>query len=369
MRIVICGTMVPPELEKDIYQLSNAANRYLMNFYTELCREHEVTFLSYLGIDITDAVWDSLCQDTSGVCYFRKSNDKITGVLHYRKAVKEALKEADCIITYNTVYAWLFVPDMARAMGKKSALILADYTPAEGYSGAKGKAYAWLQEKIIRRYDFVIGLSGQTRKYIRPEQGFIHSAGGISRSVYDFFTQDFKTEQSGILFMYAGVLEPVTGIDLLVRAFCQVKGQNMRLAVSGKGTLEEMIKQASQSDSRILFLGCPPYEEYLHNLQKADVLVNPRNMNLPENQNNFPSKIMEYMATGKPIISTKFAGWDTFTDVICFCDSTEESLSQTLRNAAEGAVQFAPKEQIRKQAAEYLWENQVKAIIEAMCGG
>lgn len=368
MKIVICGTMVPSELEKDIYQLSNAANRFLMNFYTELCREHEVAFYSYLGIDVTEDVWSRICADTSGIRYFRKSSDKITGVLRYRKAVKAALEEADCIITYNTVYAWLFAPDMARAMGKKSALILADYTPMEAYSSAAGKVYAWLQAKVMRQYDFVIGLSEQTREFLRPKQKFIYVPGGISQEVYDYFEKDPAKESKDITFMYAGVLEPVTGIDMLVRAFARTEGQNIHLAISGKGSLEKNIRAAAEVDGRITFLGCPAYDEYLNNLLTADVLVNPRNMTLLENQNNFPSKIMEFLATGKPILSTRFPGWEAFESVIHFCDSTEDYLAQTMDAVCRGEVKFAAKAKVRQVAASYLWSNQIKSIVDTMNG-
>ena len=73
MKIVICGTLVPAEVENDIYQLSNAANRFLMNFCNELRAEHDVEVFSYLGIDITENVWKKLCADTSGVRYFKKT--------------------------------------------------------------------------------------------------------------------------------------------------------------------------------------------------------------------------------------------------------------------------------------------------------
>jgi glycosyltransferase involved in cell wall biosynthesis len=45
-------------------------------------------------------------------------------------------------------------------------------------------------------------------------------------------------------------------------------------------------------------------DEYSTMLQKAAVLVNPRPSRLLENRYNFPSKLMEYMASGRPILST-----------------------------------------------------------------
>ena len=88
-------------------------------------------------------------------------------------------------------------------------------------------------------------------------------------------------------------------------------------------------------------------------------MVNPRNMNLPENENNFPSKIMEYLATGKPIISTRFPGWEKYNKYIAFCESTVEGLQNALETSDAGRDR--EKEQ-RKFAAGFLWSNQVKKI-------
>ena len=42
-------------------------------------------------------------------------------------------------------------------------------------------------------------------------------------------------------------------------------------------------------------------------MQRGLVLVNPRPPSLPEHRYNFPSKILEYLTTGRPVISTTSA--------------------------------------------------------------
>ena len=146
---------------------------------------------------------------------------------------------------------------------------------------------------------------------------------------------------------------------MLLKAFSQISNHSVRLKISGKGSFQKLVEDAAKQDDRITYLGCVPYEEYLSNLKQAAVLVNPRNMNLPENENNFPSKIMEYLATGKPIISTRFPGWEKYNEYITFCVSTAEGLQMALESAEVG--KDGVKEQ-RKFAAGFLWSNQVKKI-------
>lgn len=312
MKLIMCGTMVPSECENRIQYLSNAANRFQLNFVKEMKKKCEIDVYSYMGIAVDAQIQDELLQEDGDVKVHFRTADRLTGVMRYKRAVKQALKQADCLITYNVTYAWMFAPALARRLGRKSALILADYSGEESYHSFARRLYARLQLKVIQKYDVVIGLSETTKRYLKPNQRFLCVEGGIDQDVYDYFGQSSAEEQQCeddiTTYMYAGILDPVTGVDMLLKAFSRINNPAIRLKISGKGSMENLVEDAAKQDDRITYLGCAPYEDYLRNLQQADVLVNPRNMNLPENENNFPSKIMEYLATGKPIISTRFPG-------------------------------------------------------------
>ena len=363
----MCGTMVPSEYENRIQYLSNAANRFQLNFVKEMKKECEIKVYSYLGVAVDEQVQTELKQETDDVKVHFRTADRLTGVMRYKRAVKQALKQADCLLTYNVTYAWMFAPALARRLGKKSALILADYSGEESYHSFARRLYARFQLRVIQKYDVVIGLSETTRRYLKPNQRFLCVEGGIDQDVYDYFGQVSAEEQhcedSVTTYMYAGILEPVTGVDMLLKAFSQISNPSVRLKISGKGSFQKLVEEAAEQDDRITYLGCVPYEEYLSNLKQADVLVNPRNMNLPENENNFPSKIMEYLATGKPIISTRFPGWEKYNKYITSCESTVEGLQNALETSDAGRDR--EKEQ-RKFAAGFLWSNQVKKIFRVI---
>lgn len=363
MKLIMCGTMVPSEYENRIQYLSNAANRFQLNFVKEMKKECEIKVYSYLGIAVDEQVQTELKQKAGDVKVHFRTADRLTGVMRYKRAVKQALKQADCLFTYNVTYAWMFAPALARRLGKKSALILADYSGEESYHSFARRLYARHQLKVIQKYDVVIGLSETTKRYLKPNQCFLCVEGGIDQDVYDYFepasADEQRQENSITTYMYAGILEPVTGVDMLLKAFSRNNNPDIRLNISGKGSFQKLVEDAAKQDDRITYLGCVPYEEYLSNLKQADVLVNPRNMNLPENENNFPSKIMEYLATGKPIISTRFPGWEKYNEYIAFCESTVDGLQAALESADVG--KDGVKEQ-RKFAAGFLWCNQVKKI-------
>lgn len=335
MKYIVCGTVVPPEYEDKIPQLSNAANRFLLNFTNEIKKSFAVKILSYIGIDAPTKIKKELERRNSSdndTDYYFRTRFKVRGIITYWHAIRQEIKKTDCIIAYNPVYAYLNIPYLTRIYGKKSVLILADYSPKETYQGILWRVYAALQLKTIRKYDLVIGLSENVKRYLKDSQKFIHMSGGIDYFVYDYFAKNDNILSSDtFVFMYAGTLEKVTGIDLLLEAFEQIEADNAELWISGKGSMVGLVERYISKDERIKYLGCPPYKNYLDNLKKASVLVNPRNMNLPENENNFPSKIMEYLATGKEIISTKFQGWEKYKDYIIFCESDEEDLINKIK--------------------------------------
>lgn len=365
MKYLLCGTLVPAKYEIKIKHLSNAGNRFLMNFCDELKKKHDLEVLSYIGISVDKNVRYLMGQEkiyNLHITYNFMSKYRLAGVLKYLYRVKSQLKQSDCLIAYNPVYAWLAAPLWAHNMKKKSILILADYTPKAEYKNVLKKLYAQMQLWSIRNYDFVIGLSEKSRVYTSEKQKFICIEGGIAQTFFDYYTEKKQKKQKVTIFHYAGLLEAVTGIDTLIKAFHQMPDENIILRISGKGIMKNWIEQMSKMDSRIQFLGCLVYEEYMSILQDADVLVNPRNMALPENANNFPSKIMEYLATGKTIVSTKFPGWERYVEYISFCeDSTIEGLMKELECAVQNAEEqtqdmFAKQ---REFARQFMWKEQV----------
>jgi len=67
--------------------------------------------------------------------------------------------------------------------------------------------------------------------------------------------------------------------------------------------MQSRVEALAGADPRIRYLGFLERDELLERLRRSLVLVNPRPAGRPENRYNFPSKILEYLATGRPVIS------------------------------------------------------------------
>lgn len=103
--------------------------------------------------------------------------------------------------------------------------------------------------------------------------------------------------------LYSGMLSKWGGIDLLLAAFSKMQTPGVELWVCGHGA-NEVLDHALKSDTRIRFYGLVS-EEQLHQLSlQATVFVNPRPSSINGNNMNFPSKVLQYLRYGKPVVST-----------------------------------------------------------------
>ena len=72
--------------------------------------------------------------------------------------------------------------------------------------------------------------------------------------------------------------------------------------------IEEYINKSAKEDSRIIFKGRVKHSEVIELQRKATVLINPRRPNGGITKYSFPSKTMEYMVSGTPMIGYKLEG-------------------------------------------------------------
>lgn len=108
--------------------------------------------------------------------------------------------------------------------------------------------------------------------------------------------------------LYTGTLEEFAGVKLLVDAFLNVNRKDCELWICGGGTCSEYIKEKAEVDSRIKFFGYVQRNDALEMQKKAKFLINPRQPNGGITKYSFPSKTMEYLASGTPMIGYQLEG-------------------------------------------------------------
>ena len=81
-----------------------------------------------------------------------------------------------------------------------------------------------------------------------------------------------------------------------------------QLWLFGSGDYEEDIKAAAAKDSRIKFFGRVDRETIMKKEQEASLLLNLRNPEDDYTKYSFPSKMIEYMISGTPMLTTRLPG-------------------------------------------------------------
>jgi glycosyltransferase involved in cell wall biosynthesis len=115
-----------------------------------------------------------------------------------------------------------------------------------------------------------------------------------------------KAEHPTVL--YAGALRKQYGLENLILGFEALEDPRVRLEIYGEGDYVPDIERAAARDGRISYGGIVPNKEVVEREKRAWVLVNPRPSNQEFTRYSFPSKNMEYMVSGTPVVTTRLAG-------------------------------------------------------------
>jgi glycosyltransferase involved in cell wall biosynthesis len=152
--------------------------------------------------------------------------------------------------------------------------------------------------------------------------------------------------------LYTGNLGKRYGILDLLEAFTKIEKQNYRLWIRGNGECLKEINEAANKDKRILYFDQLSRTELIKLQKRATVLINPVHSHEEFTKFFFPSKTMEYMASGTPTLMSKlpclpkeYEPYIYFFDdesvegmknkMIEICEKSQEELNEFGKKAAE----------------------------------
>lgn len=158
----------------------------------------------------------------------------------------------------------------------------------------------------IEEADTFVLLAKEMVKYVPRAVGNHVIVEGVAGD--DFHVSASKGYYCENILLYTGSLGVHTSVKELVDAFLLTKDDSFRLVICGSGTYEEYVKQKSIEDSRIIFKGNVTRDEAVRLQKYAKVLINPRLPNIPDTPYSFPSKTIEYLVSGTPMIGYKLVG-------------------------------------------------------------
>lgn len=176
-----------------------------------------------------------------------------------------------------------------------------------------------------------------------------------------------KTQYKAIL--YTGNLGRRYGIIELLDAFGAIESQDYRLWLRGGGDCENVIRDRMKNDDRISLIPPLSRDELIKLQKEASVLVNPVSPTQQFTNYFFPSKTLEYLASGTPVVMYHLSCLPKEYDEHIYyieedsVDGIKKKLVEVCSKQEEELQEFG------KQASVFIFENktpqkQMKKVVD-----
>ncbi len=158
---------------------------------------------------------------------------------------------------------------------------------------------------------------------------------------------------------YIGVLYTLR-LDIDVLVHLAENRPDWSIVLVGPEDEEFKASKLHQMDN-VYFLGSKKMEELPAYLYAFDVALNPQKLN-EVTIGNYPRKIDEYLAMGKPTVATKTKAMEVFKDYVYLANNKEEYLELVERALKENT----PEKELEREklARSHTWEANANAIFE-----
>lgn len=180
---------------------------------------------------------------------------------------------------------------------------------------------------------------------------------GINKSTIEGHTHDISNQKtSNFTMSYLGSLMPYNGISELVHTFAMYDDADLRLRIFGTGKLRKEVIDYSKKDDRIYQGGLIDQNEIEEELKNADLLLNLRNPEHYVCKFAYPSKLIEYMGTGIPVLSTNLKFDDEIHECLYVINKLDPSeIYNKIVSIKEDSIEN--KRRKTQKAKEYILNN------------
>ena len=274
-------------------------------------------------------------------------------------------KEYDLLLFYGPVLQFPITGILANVMKRKTAYLMADVQPQ--YSkmslGITIKcAVADFVDFLLARLSHVIvvlGTSALQERYLRlaPKTKQIRIWAPTDTQIFNTGDGERIKHRYGLhgrkVVSYAGALDTLEGVHLLIAAIQLVakKHSEVVLVLAGNESKTDRvvgekvdfrrIAREAGIGKRVVFTGHLSQNEVIDLLAASDVLVMPK-IDHPMNHVASPIKIAEYLAAGRPVVSSNICEMDVILqhmENVLFCkpgnvEELAESIERVLNDAA-----------------------------------
>jgi len=238
-----------------------------------------------------------------------------------------------------------------------------DYLLAVDYWKQHGKK---LEPEIIAKSDVCVANSTYLANYCRQYNAHSFYVGqGCELDIFTHYKSndvpaDIRNITSPVI-GYVGALQSIRlDMDMLMHIALQKPGWNIVLV----GPEDEQFKVSKLHEIKnVHFLGAKQPSELPAYINAFDVCLNPQLVN-EVTIGNYPRKIDEYLAMGKPVVATKTEAMSIFKDHTYLGETKEDYVQLIQKALKENTAQL--QQQRKDFASQHTWQNSVIEIYKAI---
>ena len=220
-------------------------------------------------------------------------------------------KNQSYVIVYSLHSPFLIPVILLRDKIRKTMVIIPDLPEYMG--GGKGFLYKiaktvdrFIINHCVARFDSFTLLS----PYMKDHLPIKNKPAVVVEGIYSdlCLLDEDVVKSSGVNILYTGLISQRYGVFDLIEAFARINNNDYSLWLCGVcGCMEEkaLLEDYLKKDRRIKYYGSVSSREARLLQRKASLLVNPRHSSGEFTKYSFPSKTMEYLASGTPTLMCK----------------------------------------------------------------
>lgn len=191
------------------------------------------------------------------------------------------------------VHLCVIIPDLPEYMSVRTGLMKAVF------DGLSKVSYF-----VVNRADSIVAITAQMLNVFQSAMKKVVIE-GIADEKY---LSAAEPERKLNYFLYTGTLDRRYGIRNLLDSFIASGIDHYELLICGDGDDRKHVETISAAHSQVKFLGQLDRSEVLNYQRQAKLLINPRDNESAFTKFSFPSKVIEYMSSGTPVLMYELDG-------------------------------------------------------------
>ena len=233
----------------------------------------------------------------------------------------------------------------------------------ETYATYKLPFFRYIDNYVLRKADIITTVSFTLKDKIKPirSKDVFVMQNGVDLKLFrpmnmHISRKKLKLPKDAKIIGYAGSIQRLQGLNLLIGVFKEIKKQNknLKLAVAGRFVKGEE-KHIDLKQEGVIYLGSLPQDKIACFINACDVLAVPN----PSNDFTkycFPYKIVEYLACNKPVVATDIGDVGIFLknhkELLC-----NENDRKSMKDALERQLNSKVKANYRDIALRNSWDK------------